>query len=129
MIIEEEPHKIFTRNGDDIILDLLVSFPQATLGVEIEIPTLLGRAKLKIEPGTPSGKILRMRDKGIPHLNTNHYGDELIRVNVWVPTKLSKEEKEALKTLEKSENIKPREGDKSAHSDRSFFDKMKDIFT
>lgn len=129
VIIEEEPHKIFTRNGDDIILDLLVSFPQATLGVEIEIPTLLGRAKLKIEPGTPSGKILRMRDKGIPHLNTNHYGDELIRVNVWVPTKLSKEEKEALKTLEKSENIKPREGDKSAHSDRSFFDKMKDIFT
>ncbi len=129
VIIEEEPHKIFLRNGDDIILDLLVSYPDAVLGTDLEIPTLTGRARLRIDAGTQSGKILRMREKGIPHLNSNQRGDELIRVNVWVPTKVTKEEKDALKALEKSENVKPKEGDKSAHSDKSFFEKMKDIFT
>ena len=128
VIIEEEPHKLFQRNGDDIILDLLISYPEAVLGKDIEIPTLGGRARLKIEPGTPSGKILRMRDKGIPRLNTGHRGDELIRVNVFIPTKLSKEDKEVMKSLEKSENVKPKEGDRSAHSDKSFFEKMKDMF-
>jgi molecular chaperone DnaJ len=129
VIIEEEQHKIFQRNGDDIILDLLISYPEAALGKDIEVPTLGGRARLKIEPGTQSGKILRMRDKGIPRLNSGHRGDELVRVNVWIPTKLSKEDKEALKSLEKSENIKPREGDRSAHSDKSFFEKMKDALS
>lgn len=129
VIIEEEVHKIFSRNEDDIVLDLLVSFPEAALGAEIEIPTLSGRAKLKIDAGTQSGKILRMRDKGIPHLNGYGKGDQLVRVNVWVPTRLSKEDKEALKSLEKSDNVKPKEGDKSANSDKSFFSRMKDIFS
>jgi molecular chaperone DnaJ len=129
VIIEEEPHKIFQRNGDDIILDLLITYPEAALGKEIEVPTLGGRARLKIEAGTQSGKILRMREKGIPRLNSVHRGDELIRVNVWIPTKLSKEDKEVFKSLEKSENIKPKEGDRSAHSDKSFFEKMKDMFS
>jgi molecular chaperone DnaJ len=129
VMIEEEPHKIFTRNGNDIILDLLISYPEAAFGTEIEIPTLNGRARLKIEPGTQSGRILRMRDKGIPGLNSRDHGDELVRVNVWTPTHLSKEDKEVLRHLEKSENIKPKEGDKSAHSDKSFFEKMKDIFS
>ena len=129
VIIEEEPHKIFQRNGDDIILDLLISYPEAALGKDIEVPTLGGRARLKIEPGTQSGKILRMRDKGIPRLNSSHRGDELVRVNVWIPSKLTKEDKEVLKSLEKSENVKPKEGDRSAHSDKSFFEKMKDNFS
>jgi len=129
VIIEEEPHKIFQRNGDDIILDLLITYPEAALGKEIEVPTLGGRARLKIEPGTQSGKILRMRDKGIPRLNSSHRGDELVRVNVWIPSKLTKEDKEVLKSLEKSENVKPKEGDRSAHSDKSFFEKMKDNFS
>lgn len=129
VIIEEEPHKFFTRSGDDILLDLLVGFPDAALGTEIDIPTLAGRARLKIEPGTQSGRILRMRDKGIPQLNGNGVGDQLVRVNVWVPTKLSREEKEILKTLAKSEEMRPKEGDRSAHSDKSFFAKMKDMFT
>jgi molecular chaperone DnaJ len=129
VIIEEEPHKIFSRNGDDIILDLLISYPQAALGTEIEIPTINGRAKLKIDPGTQSGKILRMRGKGIPNLRGDYRGDQLIRVNVWVPTHLSKEDKELLKSLAKSENSQPHEGDKSAHSEKSFFEKMKNIFS
>ncbi|HTK83027.1 MAG TPA: molecular chaperone DnaJ [Bacteroidota bacterium] len=129
VMIEEEPHKIFTRNGEDIVLDLLVSYPEAALGTEVEIPTLNGRARLKIDAGTQSGRILRMRDKGIPSLNGRGTGDQLVRVNVWVPTRLSKDDKEALKQLEQSEGFKPKEGDRSAHSDKSFFEKMKDIFT
>ena len=129
VIIEEEPHKIFTRSGDDVILDLLISYPQAALGTEVEIPTLGGRARLKVDPGTQSGKILRMRGKGIPSLRGNYRGDQLVRVNVWIPTHLSKEDKELLKALSKSENLQPKDGDKSALSDKSFFEKMKNIFS
>jgi molecular chaperone DnaJ len=129
VVIEEETHPLFTRNGDDIILDLLVSFPEAALGADVEVPTLTGRAKLKIEPGTQSGRILRMRDKGIPHLNSYGHGDQLVRVNVWVPTRLSSEERGILRQLTESENISPKEGDKSAHSDKSFFERMKKAFS
>jgi len=127
VMIEEEQHKIFVRNGDDVVLDLLVSFPDAALGVEVEIPTLSGRAKLKIDPGTQSGKILRMRDKGIARIGSHGRGDQLVRVNVWVPTRLSAKERESLKQLEQNEGINPREGDRSANSDKSFFEKMKDV--
>ncbi|MBI4536037.1 MAG: molecular chaperone DnaJ [Ignavibacteriae bacterium] len=129
VVIEEEAHEVFSRNGDDIILDLLVSFPEASLGSDIEVPTLNGRARLKIEPGTQSGMILRMRDKGIPHLNSYGRGDQLVRVNVWVPTKLNAEERSILKELSNRENINPKEGDKSANSDKSFFERMKRAFS
>lgn len=129
VIIDEEPHPLFTRNGQDILLDLLVSFPEAVTGTEVDIPTLAGRARLKIDPGTQSGKILRMRDKGIPDLNSRDRGDQLVRVNVWVPTRVSGRDKELLKEFSKSESMKPKEGDRSAHSDKSFFEKMKKIFT
>jgi molecular chaperone DnaJ len=129
VIIEEEPHPLFSRSGDDVLLDILVSYPEASLGADIEIPTLDGKSKLKIEPGTQSGRILRMRDKGIPKLQGHGRGDQLVRVNVWVPTRLSREDKDLLRTLSKSENVKPQEGDRSAHSDKSFFDKMKGIFS
>lgn len=128
VIIEEEPHKIFARNGEDVILDLLVSFSDAVFGAEVTIPTLSGRAKLKIDAGTQSGKILRMREKGFPRLNNYGRGDQLVRVNVWVPTHLSSKEKELLRELDSGDALKPKEGDKSAHSDKSFFEKMKDIF-
>ena len=129
VLIEEEPHKLFTRSGDEVMLDLLVSFPEAALGTEIEIPTLSGKVKLKIESGTQSGTMLRLREKGIPHLNGYGKGDQLVRVNVWIPTRLTKEDRELLRSLGMSENVKPREGDKSAHSDKSFFEKMKNIFS
>ncbi len=127
-MIEVESHEVFTRNNDDVVLDLLISYPEAALGSEVEVPTLNGRAKLRIEPGTQSGRILRMRDKGIPHLNAYGRGDQLVRVNVWIPTKLSAQEKNSIRDLANSENVNPKEGDKSAHSDKSFFERMKKAF-
>jgi len=129
VVIEEQPHKVFVRNGDDVVLDLLVSFPEAALGADVEVPTLTGRAKLKIEAGTQSGHILRMRDKGIPHLNSFGRGDQLVRVNVWVPTRLSSQDKSLVRQLADSENIGPKEGDTSANSDRSFFARVKKAFS
>ena len=125
VVMEEEPHPVFTRNGDDVILDLVVSFSEAAIGGDIEVPTLTGRARLKIDPGTQSGRILRMRDKGIPHLNSFGRGDQLVRVNVWVPTSLSPREKQALKEMGESENVHPKDGDRSANSEKSFFGRMK----
>jgi molecular chaperone DnaJ len=129
VITEEEPHKIFSRNGDDVVLDVLVSYTDAVFGTELTIPTLTGKAKLKVDPGTQSGKILRMRDKGIQHLNSHSKGDQLVRINVWVPTNLSSKDKELLKQISQVDSIKPKEGDKSAHAEKSFFAKMKDIFS
>jgi molecular chaperone DnaJ len=127
--IEEEPHSVFTRNGDDVVLDLLVGFPEASMGGEVEVPTLTGRARLKIDPGVQSGRILRMRDKGIPHLNSFGRGDQLVRVNIWTPTSLSARDKQLLKELASSENMNPKEGDRSAHSDKSFFGRVKKAFS
>ncbi len=129
VVLEEEAHGVFTRNGDDVVLDLLVSFSEAALGADVEVPTLGGRARLRIDPGTQSGRILRMREKGIPHLNSYGRGDQLVRVNVWVPTHLTAQEKAALKQLAGSENMRPKEGDRSANSDKSFFERMKKAFT
>ncbi len=129
VVLEEEPHEVFTRDRDNIVLDLLISFSEAALGAEVEVPTLTGRARLKIEAGTQSGRILRMREKGIPRVNSHGRGDQLVRVNVWVPTKLSQQEKSLLKTIADSENMNPKEGDKSANSDKSFFGRMKKAFS
>ncbi len=128
VVIEELPHSHFRRNGDDIIYDLLISYPSAVLGAEVEIPTLTGKAKLVIEPGTPPGRMLRMRERGIPHLNSYGRGDQLVRVNIWVPTKLNGREKELLKELATSEHMSPNE-DERRNADRSFFDKVKDAFS
>jgi molecular chaperone DnaJ len=128
VVIEELLHEHFRREGDDIVFDLLVSFPVATLGGSVEIPTLTGKAKLTIDPGTPSGRLLRMRDRGIRHLNGHGSGDQLVRVNVWVPKKLSVEEKELLRKLTRGQNITPNEDDRKAAS-KTFFDKVRDAFS
>lgn len=107
--VEEEPHKVFVRNGDDIVYELFISYPDAVFGADVEVPTLTGKARLKIDPGTPSGRVLRMRDKGIPHLNVYGKGDQLVRVNVWIPSRVSAREKELLRELAKGENINPKE--------------------
>ncbi len=107
VVIEEVQHQHFKRDGDDIIYELDLSFPEAALGSEIEVPTLTGRAKLKIEPGIQSGKILRMREKGLPHLNGYGKGDQLVAINIFTPTKLSSKDKELLKDLAKSAGLKP----------------------
>ena len=108
------------RHGDDIVYHLPLSFPQAALGDEVEVPTLGGKAKISIAPGTQSEKILRMKGKGIPHLNSYGSGDQLVRVSVWTPTKVTEEEKKLLQDLAKHENMHPQKDDKS------FFKKMKE---
>jgi molecular chaperone DnaJ len=128
VVIEEEAHKHFKRNGDDIIYELWVSYPTAALGGEVEIPTLTGKAMLAIDPGTPGGRLLRMRERGIPHLNNYGRGDELVRVNVWVPAKLNGKEKELLRDLSTCEHVNPSEEER-LNTDRSFFEKVKDVFS
>jgi molecular chaperone DnaJ len=95
------------------------------LGTSVEIPTLGGKAKIKIDPGTQSGKVLRLKGKGLPSINAYGRGDQLIIVNIYTPHKLSNEEKKILEQLKTSKNFEP-SADKK---DRTFFDKMKDIFS
>jgi molecular chaperone DnaJ len=127
VVIEEEHHSDFIRRGDDIIFDLLISFPTAVMGGDVDVPTLNGRVRMKIDPGTQSGRILRMRGKGIKHLNGGGTGDQLVRINVWVPKKVTAQEKEIIRELEKHKNIHPKESDQSEN--KSFFEKIKDVFS
>lgn len=99
VVIQELSHNLFDRHGDDVLVDLPVSLDVAALGGQLEVPTLNGKARLKIPAGTPSGKVLRMRGKGVPHLRGRGSGDELVRVVVWVPKRPSSEEKSLLKKL------------------------------
>lgn len=107
VFIEEKSDDRFERHGDDILYTMSISMPQAVLGDEIEIPTLTGKARLQIDPGLQSGKILRMRGRGIPHLNGSGKGDQLIRVNIWTPTKPSKEVKKIFRDLLNQIDVQP----------------------
>jgi len=120
IVIEEEDHELFERHGDDILFDLRITFPQAALGDEVEVPTLNGRVKLTLPAGTQSGKMFRLRGKGISHLHSHGRGDQLVRVLVWTPTKLSDRERELLEQLARCEGMKP------PGQGKSFFKKMKD---
>jgi molecular chaperone DnaJ len=124
---EEIKHDFFTRNGDDIVYNALISFPEAVLGAEIEIPTLTGKAKIKIDAGTMAGKMLRLKEKGIPRLNNYGRGDQLVRIQIWVPTKVNSHEKDLLKQLASGEHINPSEDEKN--KSKSFFEKMKNAFS
>ncbi len=120
VIIEEMEHPIFTRHGDDIICEQAISFSQAALGDQIEVPTLGDKASIKIPPGTQSGKIFRLRGKGIPHLNGFGRGDQLLRVLVITPTKLSDVEKDLFLRLAKYQKSQP------LRTDKSFFKKLRE---
>lgn len=120
VLIEEKEHEFFERHNDDIVYDLYLSFSQIALGDEVEVPTLNGKARLSVASGTQSGKILRMRGKGIPHLNHSGKGDQLVRVLAWTPTKLSEQEKKIFYQLAECDGIRPPTGDKS------FFRKVKE---
>lgn len=126
VIIAEKEHPIFRRQEDDVIYKLEIGFPDAALGAEIEVPTLTGTHKLKIEPGTQPGATIRLRDLGIQHLNSYGKGDQIVIVNVYIPVKLNSTEKTLLKELQKSENIAPKKKDGSKSKD--FFEKVKDAF-
>lgn len=119
VVIEELEHKDFYRRGDDVIYELPIGFSQAALGSELVVPTLEGKVKLKIPPGTQSGKLFRLRGKGIPHLNSYGRGDQLVRVFVWTPTKLSPEERRLFEELSKTEGSKP------PPADKGFFERLR----
>ena len=124
VIIHEEPHPELTREGSDLIYNLYLSIPQATLGTTVEIPTVDGRAKIKIESGTQPGRVLRLRGKGIPEVNGYGKGDLLVQINVWIPKTLDKEEKKLFEKMEQSDTFTP-QPDKSEHG---FFNRMKNFF-
>ena len=124
ILIEETPHEFLKREGNNIVYDLHVSIVDAALGYSAEVPTIDGKAKIKIEPGTQSGKLLRLKGKGIPEVNSYHRGDEIIHVNIWTPKALSSEERAMLEKLRESPNFKPQPG----KNDKSFFEKMKEYF-
>jgi molecular chaperone DnaJ len=107
VLIDEKEHELFERHGDDILLDLPISIVQAVMGDRVEVPTIEGQAMLEIAPGTQSGKILRMRGKGISHLNGYGRGDQLVRIAVWIPHKLPLKERELFQQLAKSDSVRP----------------------
>ncbi len=116
------PHPIFKRESDDIICEVPISFPQAALGAEIEVPTLEGPVKLKIPAGTQSGKVLRLKSKGIASIHTGRRGDEQIIIKVETPTKLDKKQKELL------EEFASISGEDTTPLRKNFFSKVKEIF-
>lgn len=123
--IEEEPHPHLQRDGLNVAFDLHISFPDAVFGTQIEVPTIDGRAKIKIPAGTQSGKIFRLKGKGFPQVNSYEKGDQLIHVNVWTPQQVSSEEKSMLEKMSKSENFEP----KPEKNEKSFFDKVREMFS
>ena len=106
VVFKEEEHEYFIREEDDIVYDLTITFPEAVMGTEVDVPTLAGKARLKIDSGTQSGKLLKMRDKGIKHLNHSGRGDQIVRVLVNIPQKLNSKEKELLKELAEQPNFR-----------------------
>ena len=123
--IEEVPDNELQRDGNDLIYTLFLSIPDAALGAPVEIPTVDAKLRIKIESGTQSGKILRLRGKGIPDINGYGAGDLLVYVQVWTPTNLSSEEKQLLEKLKQSPNFAP----KPTGDDRNFFDRIKRMFS
>ena len=124
VVIEEIKHPELIRDGQDVIYNLMLDIPTATLGGSVEVPTITGRARLKIAPGTQPGKILRLRGKGLPSPhNPAQLGDELINVMVYIPEKLNDTEKQAIESLKDSPNVQPREAEK-----HRIFSKLKHIF-
>ena len=122
--IQEKAHEFLKRDGANVIYDLYLNFADAALGTTVEVPTISGKVKIKVPAGTQSGKIFRLKGKGLPVVQSYHQGDQLIYVNVWTPKKLSNEEKGLMEKLKNSPNFKPQPG----RSEKGFFEKMKDYF-
>jgi molecular chaperone DnaJ len=125
VVFQEEEHPELIRDESDLLYSLHISFPEAVLGTSAEIPTVESKVKIKIAAGTQSGKILRLRGKGLPSYGSYGKGDLLVKVNVWTPQTLSKEEKAEMEKMLKSPNFKPQPGKEEK---TSFFDRVKDMF-
>ncbi len=125
--IEEVPNDDFIRDGLDLYHDCWVSFPEAALGADVEVPTLKGRARIQVDPGTQSGKILRMRGRGLPEINSSRRGDQMIRIHVWTPLTLTDEERGILEQLRTSPSFTPQPDQQEGR--KSFFSRVKDVFS
>lgn len=125
LVIEEIEHPDLKREGQHLLYDHFISIADAALGTSIEIPTIDGKAKIKIDPGTQPGKVLRLRGKGLPSVNYHGHGDLLVNINVWIPKSLTKEEKATLEKLSLSPNFRPHPTEK----DKNFFNRMRGIFS
>ncbi len=125
VVIEEVPHETLKREGSNVHYDLYINFSEAVLGTAKEIETVTGKVKIKIDPGTQSGKILRLKGKGLPSIERYGNGDFLIHVNVWTPQELTKEQRKFFEEMKEDENFSPN----PQKSDKSFFEKVKDMFS
>jgi len=125
VLIEEIPHENLKREGTNIHYDLYINFSEAVIGTSKEVDTVTGKVKIKIDAGTQSGKILRLKGKGLPSIERYGVGDFLIHINVWTPQELNKEQKEFFEKMSDNENFKPSPN----KSDKSFFEKVKDMFS
>lgn len=123
--IEEEPHELLVREGSNLIYNLYLNFADAALGTSVEVPTIDGVVKIKVPAGTQAGKLFRLKDKGLPAVQSYGRGDQLIHVNIWTPKKLNDEEKDLMEKLRQMPNFNPAPG----KGERSFFDRMKDFFS
>ena len=124
VVIDEEEHPDMIREGNDLIYNMFISIPDAILGTHVEVPTVDNNVKIKIEPGTQPGKILRLRGKGLPEVNGYGRGDLLVNVNVWIPKSMNKEELKIFEKFKDSDSFTP-DPDKN---DRGFFERMRGYF-
>lgn len=122
--IEEVEHEFLKRDGNNLFYDLYINFADAALGTTVEVPTINGKAKIKIDPGTQSGKVLRLRQKGLKDLDGYEKGDQLIYINIWTPQTLTKQEKEIMEKIRTSKNFDPNPSKK----DKSIFERMREYF-
>lgn len=124
VVIDEEEHPELIREGNDLIYNLFISIPDAVLGTNVEVPTVENNVKIKIEPGTQPGKILRLRGKGLPEVNGYGRGDLLVNVNVWIPKSMNKEEMKLFEKFKDSDSFTP----KPDKNDKGFFERMRGYF-
>ena len=125
VVIEEQAHPDLKRDGNNLYYTKVISMPDAVLGAEVEIPCLDGKQKIKVEPGTQSGEVVRLRGKGLPTVNGyGGTGDLYVKIAVWIPRKLDKEDKAAIEALRNKEGFQPN----PSKEDKSFFDRIKDLF-
>ena len=124
VVIEEQEHPDFRREGSNLLYTKVISVVDAMLGCEVEIPCLDGKQKIRVEPGTQSGTVTRLRGKGLPSVNSYGTGDLYVKIAVWIPKKLTKEEKTLFESIRQNESLKPN----PTKDDKSFFEKLKDLF-
>ena len=122
VFVEELPHEEFVREGNDVMYRLPVTVSQATLGDDVQVPTLVGRVKMHVPEGTQSGHLLRLRGKGIPDVDGRGVGDQLVQIAVWTPTHLSQEERRLFEDLHRLQE------ERAQQEGKGFFDRMKDAF-